>query len=340
MPESSIDNATDSQDETRKTDSPTDPTESLLEEIADSLKHGYKEARKISSSFSKELSKLIPDIDLFSSQEVMHPDVGTSGLLKSSRLLLNHRKNEVAALDISVGTREFPIAGNGSIRLSEIPGSKAELSKAEQADLVDRIQENAAKEMLINSEKLKEHAKLFGISDEKLSQALRSEAERYEKAESCAELIASGDLTGLSKMLSDGKAVDIQLVEKILQDSGLNIVAEQDRKGMLLISHPGDHKAVIISPEGKVDLIGISGDKYDFDAEFVNASPEKELKSIIAKSSKPSEVMPTLIRHVWTTGSGNEYRSKPEPQQKEVEKNPKSVRKPVSNMDAMYKIPE
>lgn len=127
----------------------------------------------------------------------------------------------------------------------------------------------------------------FKESESEIQKHVQSAVDKIKAASNVAEMIAKGDLGELSKLMKshDGTPVDMKLVAKILKDAGLNLVVEikQDK---LLISHPGDDAAVMIDTAGNADLVGITGRKYDFNATFVGAEPEKELKEIVRRAAR------------------------------------------------------
>ena len=160
------------------------------------------------------------------------------------------------------------------------------LKEAETTLLTNLTKEIGNKELAAEMERIKEEGKAWGASPEKIAGRGKERADQYAAAECVAEMIVKGDMEGLMKMMSrrDGNPVDMKLVAHLLKEAGLNIVAEVDRQGHLLISHPGDDCAVMIDSNGKADLVGIKGRQYDFNAVFVNANPEQELKAILGRA--------------------------------------------------------
>ncbi|MBX9685410.1 MAG: hypothetical protein K2X27_01835 [Candidatus Obscuribacterales bacterium] len=172
--------------------------------------------------------------------------------------------------------------------IERVRKSDKELSSEEKIELSARVKEAGLRTKEEMLEHLKKSGEEWGISPAEIQRKLEERAKTFEKSAQMAQSIAAGQVQDLTKLMSkaESEAPDLKLVSKILKDAGLNIVAEQDRQGRLLISHPGDETAVMVDRQGKADLVGIKGRQYDFQASFVNPNPQEELSGIIARAAK------------------------------------------------------
>lgn len=246
---------------------------------------------------------------------------------------------EIGVVKPPLGDRTIRIDGDVIFRIQESPVLK--LSENEIKESISKLKENAEREKEREEKRLSEEAKKFEATPEQTAKRIGKSNKEIDASAKVAEMILNGDLEALEKLVStkDGSPANLKRVAQMLKDAGFNLVVEQDRHGRLLISHPGDDRAVMIEQNGRADIIGIKDGKYDFEAEYVNADPKSELNMMMIRAKglprvelKPwvNDIKPSILFHHSNKTHNLEEQSGSQG----------SERRPVENINAIYANPE
>lgn len=223
----------------------------------------------------------------------------------------------------SVLHRVISILGNPSEQTRELPKGQGAYDEA-------RAEKNLQQEELHMVGRLAEYTHGLGLSESDADAVFDRRSQQIAKAGKVGQMILKSDLQGLEKLMADpdAKDVDFKLVSELLRNSGMNIRVEEKR-GDLIISHPGDDFAVAIGDKGHARLLGITKGEHAqyYEGNFVDENPAKDLKAIVAKSQEqPKRSFWDLDPHYFLLNTGSSS---------SINTEKAAIRHSKSNMDAM-----